>query len=210
MDDINLVTEIISAASDAKIRLLEPQILTNSVDVDLDPFDGIRFHPGVVAINCKNFGGTGKPVSSDLTNMYLAAPAQSRAKGKFYMDSRELFLLLEEKTTDGNYLKAVEMVNGNFVHKPTGKIITPVDTLPRTLNGVTDSSTGTDVAVIFGVMSRFRLYQYRGFRIDTSKDIFFKEDAIGMRMIMTNKQGIPVNSRSSFVTLQGVKYNAIS
>ena len=208
MADYNIISEIVEGAADAKIRLLEPQILVASVDVDLDPFDGVRFHTGVTALNCKNYDGSKKLESIDLTNAFLAAPAQSRSNGMFFMDSRELMLLLEEKATDGHYQKAVEIVNGAFIHMATGKKIVAVDTLHRLLNGVTDRSTQNEVAVIFADMSRFRFYQKGGLRIDTSKDIFFLEDQIALRFILTNKQGIPTNSRSSFVTIQGVEYNA--
>lgn len=205
----DIINELVEGGADAKIRLLEPLITTGSVDVDSDAFDGIRFHTGVATLDCANNGGSGKVVSADLTNLYLAAPSQSRFQGSFIMDSREAMVLAEEKDTNGQKLKDVEMVNGSFIHKPTGKTITIVDNMYRTCNGVIDRSTGTDVPVLFGVMPRLRFYQLGGFRIDMSKEFRFDYDATSMRFVIALKFGIPTQSRSSFVTLQGVKYNQV-
>lgn len=206
----NIISELTELASDAKIRLLEPLLTTGSTNVDSDAFNGIRFHTGITTLNCLNYGGSGKVTCSDLTNLYLTAPSQTRAQGSFIMDSREAMLLAEERAQNGEYLEAVEMIDGQYVHKPTGKKIIIVDNMSRLCNGVTDRSTGTDVPVLFGVLPRFRIYQLGGFRIDLSKDFRFDYDATSMRFVLAVKFGIPTNSRSSFVTLQGVKYNLIN
>ena len=43
----NIVNTMLELYTDAKIKLLETAIFTGSIDVDADPFDGIRFHAGV-------------------------------------------------------------------------------------------------------------------------------------------------------------------
>jgi len=205
----NIISELVELGADAKIRLLEPLLTTGSIDVDSDAFDGIRFHTGVATLNCANNGGSGRVLSSDLTNLWLTAPSQSRAGGVFIMDSREAMLLAEEKDSNGQKLRAVDIVNGEFVHTSTGKKIIVVDTMHRLCNGVTDRSTGTDVPVLFANLEMFRYYELGGLRIDMSKEFYYDFDQTGMRFILANKFGIPTQARTSFVTLQGVKTNTI-
>lgn len=208
----NLVAELMELAADAKIRLLEPLLTTGSTadSPTAAPFNGIRFHTGVTTLDCKNSGGSGRLETTDLTRLFLAAPSQTRKQGLFIMDSREAMLLAEEKDSNGRPLELVKMVNGSYIHMPTGKQIIIVDTMSRTCSGVTDSQNGTDVPVLFGVLDRFRYYSLGGLRVDTSKDFSFDTDSMTMRFVMSNKWGIPAQSRSSFVTLQGVKSNAVA
>lgn len=210
----NLISELTELAADAKIRYLEPLVTTASVDVDSDPFDGIRFQSGITTVNSindANNNGSGIITSKDLTNMYLNAKSQTRNEDSacFVMDTRELMLLMEEEGDDGQYKEPVTIINGQFVHKKTGKRIVVSDNMYRSLNGVTDRSTGSDVPTLFGPMSRFRFYQVLGMRVATSEHIFFKEDAIGIRFTFDFMQGIPAQSQDSFVSLQGLRDNQL-
>lgn len=209
----NLTQELTELAADAKIRKLETVIPTGKASTadptdtnDTFKFNGIWFTSGVTTVNAINKGGTGKVTSADLHAMFLAAPAQTRAKGSFLLDSRELGVLMAEKASDGHLLKQVVNINGKFIHTLSGKEIIPVDNMERTLNSTTGYS-GTDIPVIFGVLDRFRFYTLGGMRVNTSTERYFEKDQTALRFIMSYKQGIPTYSLSSFVLLLGVKYN---
>lgn len=183
--------------ADSKIRLLEPLIIQGDAD-GTDPFDGIVNTTGITSVDAKNKGGSGKITSADLSAMYLGCSAQTRnAKSAcFVMDTRELMVLLEEKAEDGHYLRAVEMVNGVAMHKPTGKVILTVDTLTRV-----DGS----IPVVFGVMDRFRIYTDGGLQIAQSSERYFEYKQLGIRASQNYMQGVPTNSLASFVSLSGIK-----
>jgi len=209
----NLIEQVMENAADARIRLLEPLLLTGSINVNNDVFNGLRFQTGTTIMNCKNngnAGGQGNLVSSDLVMADLAVPAQSSDETcVFIMGREELALLRSEKDLNGRPLETVQMTNGVLVHKDTGRRIIKVTTLPRTLNGQIDRTTGTDVAVILGPLDRYRIYQNGLMRVDDSYDFHFDYDALTIRFVFAIKTGIPINSRSSFVNVLGVKSNAI-
>lgn len=202
----NLTSEIMEGAVDAKIRLLEPLIATGDSS---DPFLGFRFHAGITDSPIIDTG-TGVLSSKDLTNAYLACPTQSRRQGSFVLDTREFCLLAEERDNQNLPIETVVNINGKFIHKKTGLPIIISDLMSRTNLAFTNNSGGTDVGAFFAVLPRFRYYEDGGMRIDTSKEHFFAEDQIGMRFIIRMKFAIPLQSRSSFVTLSGVKNNPIS
>jgi HK97 family phage major capsid protein len=205
----NLMTYLLGLFKDAKIRLLEDLFLIGKTTGD--PFNGIWFTPGIGSVDAKNKGGTGKIESSDLTNSWANLPAQSRKSKStaHIMDTREILVMQEERSTTGAKIDAVKMENGKFIHVPTGKEIIPVDTLDRTLNAYTDKTTGTDVLALTAVLERFRYYEVLGTRIDTSKEIYFDEDQLGVRFTLRNQLLIPANSLTSFCGISGVKQNAI-
>jgi HK97 family phage major capsid protein len=212
----NLMAELIESSADSKIRAFEKIITTGKASTvnpddsnDTFAFNSMWFTSSVSTIACKNSGGTGKIVSSDLTNLFLTAPSQTRAMGVFLMDSRELMVMMEEVGDDGQYKEPIVVVNNKFIHKKTGKEIIPVDNMIRTLNSTTGYS-GTDIPVIFAPLDRFRFYEVGGMRIDTSQDRYFEYDQLGLRMIMRYLQGVPTYSLSSIVLLTGVKYSAVS
>lgn len=207
--EYNLVDELIENAADAKIRFLEPAITTGK-ESDGDAFDGIRFHTGVTTSTIIDNGTGGTLVSKDLSNAYLAAASQSRNFGSFVLDTRELQLLREERDGQGLPIKTVEMMNGQWIHVATGRPIVVSDLMSRTNNALTSNTGGTQVGALFGELGRFRLYQRGAMDIAQSDQIFFQENQIGMRFIVRYKFGIPTQSRSSFVTLQGVENSTIS
>ncbi|KKN68372.1 hypothetical protein LCGC14_0452480 [marine sediment metagenome] len=205
--EFNLVSELLENAADANIRLLEPLITTGNVDApDNDVFDGFRFHDGITTRASIAAGLESK----DLTNAYLAAPPQSRQDGSFVLDTRELCLLLEERDNQNLPIETILNINGAWIHKKTGRPIIVSDLMSRTNNALVDNSTGTDVGAFFVPLNRFRIYRDGTMQVDTSDQIFFKQNAIGLRFITRIKWGIPSNSRSSFVTLTGVKNTPIT
>jgi len=205
--EYNLISELMEFMKDAKIRLIEPLVCSYSVDVDGDPFDGIRFHTGVVAYNI--IDANGATADADLTNMYLQAAPETRAMGVFMMDEREIMLLASVKDVNGNP-KNLVLENNGWKHKATGKRIISVNNLPRTLNSTTDHSTGTDVFVAFGNLKRYRYYEYGGMDIARSDEVYWTSAQVGIRAIIRNKAGIPANSRDSFVVAIGAKNTAIT
>ncbi len=209
--EFNLVQELVENAADAKIRLMEFQVTSGKTATD--PFDGIRFHAGVTVydiIDDANAAGSGVLSSKDLTNAYALIPSQSKAGAKFVLDTRELLLLLEERDDQNLPIETVLNVNGRWVHKATGKQIIVSDLMSRVNNGVTANNGGLDINILCGVLDRFRIYEDGGMQMDQSNEIYFKENQIGLRFILRNKWGIPVNSRSSFVAFNGARNTAIS
>lgn len=208
--DFNLASEISIQAADAIIRLMVPLIATGSTG-DGDPFDGFRFHPGVTNHQILDFGTGGKLVSQDLTNAYTAAPDETREQGTFVLDVRELMLLSEERGDDNVPLKTVKKTNGQWMHVVTGRPIVLTSLMSRVNTALTSNAGGTDVGAFYAVLPRFRIYRDGGaMQTATSDQIFFKEDQIGIRFITRMMQGIPVNSRTSIVTLEGVKFNEVT
>lgn len=205
----NFISELIEGAADAKIRHLEPAITTGKVS-DGDAYDGIRFHTGVTAHDVINAAGTGKLLSKDLTNAWLAAASQTRNQGTFILDTREFGLLKEERDDQNLPIKTIELVNGQWIHLASGRPIIISDLMSRVNTALTSNTGGSQVGALFGVLPRFRIYQRGAMDIDQSKDIFFIENQIAFRFILRYKFGIPIRSRSSFVTLQGVQNVAIS
>jgi HK97 family phage major capsid protein len=206
----NLVDELTQVATDAKIRLLEEMIPTGSVTADEDAFDGIRFQDGITSINGINAGASGAITTTDLSRAFTACDTNARHRGQFIMDTREAMFLAEAKDKNGQLLNLVEMKDGIFYHKSTGKQIIVCDRMHRLLNGVSNRSTGTDVAVLYGDLSRFRYYEQGVMRIDITDQFKWAEDAYSMRFIVSNKWAVPENSLTSFVTVNGIKENAIN
>lgn len=207
--EYNIIDELMEQAADAKFRHMEPAITTGKVS-DGDFFDGMRFKAGVVAHNIIDFGTGGKLVSKDLTNAYLKAASQTRKMGSFILDTRELCLLLEERDNQNLPIETIINVNGSWVHKKTGRPIVVSDLMSRVNTALTSNTGGTEVGAFYGDLSRFRIYQQGAMDVAQSDQVYWKENQIGIRFILRYKFGIPVNSLTSFVTLQGVLNNEIS
>ena len=206
--DVNLMIELQENAVDAKIRYYEANLTTGKTSGQ--HFNGIYFVSGITSVDAINKGGTNKLVSKDLTRMYLGCPAQSRANLVFIMDSIELMLLMDETDNEGRPTEPIATINGRFYHKRTGKEIIAVDNMRRTLNGTTDNTTGTDIAVLGGDLRKFRVYKNGGMRIDMSADAGFEYDQVKVRFIEKYKSAIPSYSKTSFVSLSGIKENFVA
>ena len=206
--EYDLVGELMSLAADAKIRHIEPAVTTGKVS-DGDFFDGMRFKTGVTTSTIADAGTGGTLTSKDLSNAYLACASQTRKNGAFVLDTRELCLLLEERDNQNMPIETIMNVNGQFIHKKTGRPIIVSDLMSRTNNALTSNTGGVEVGAFFADLSRFRIYQNGAMDIAQSDQIFFKEAQIGFRFILRYKFGIPAQSLSSFVTLQGVENSPI-
>ena len=205
--DYNLVGELTELAADAKIRLLEPLIASGDSSA---AFLGINFSSGVTALDCINISGgsgtgNGDILDNDLSNMYAASASQTRNQGVFVLDTREWLKIRNQKDSQGMPINAISMVNGQMIHKGTGRPIVSSDLMSRTNNALVANTGGTDVTVLFGKLPAFRIYQNGQMEVSTSSDYAFASDETAMRFQIHYKQAMPSQSGSKFVTLQGVK-----
>ena len=206
----NLVSELMEGESDAGIRLFEQQITTGDDAESDEVFDGIWFTSGISTLVAKNSGTSGAINPSDLHNLFLSCAAQTRRKGSYVMRAQEFQYLYGLKDSTGRPIgdELFNWINGKLYFKGTGKRVILVDNMEG-VNGVTNKTTQTEYPVIFGDLSRFRLYRKGGRQIDMSQHVYFEYNQMAIRFILENAQTIGTNSKSSFVALTGIKENAV-
>ena len=206
----NLTSELLELSSDAEIRLLEQQVTTGDDAESDEVFDGIWFTSGITTLVAKNSGGSGAVSNSDFHNAYLSAAAQTRRKGAFLIRPEEFQYLWGLNDANGVPIgdKLFNQINGRWYHKGTGARVIIVDNMEK-VNSTTNKTTQTDAPLIFGDLSRFRLYRKGGRQVDMSQHLYFDYNQLAMRFILENAQTIATNSKSSFVAVTGLKENAV-
>ena len=203
----NVISELTEQAADAQIRLLEPLVIHGKTATD--PFLGIWHTSGITSVDAANKAGSGEVKSADLTNAYANIAAQDRVGASAVMDTREALVLLTEKASDGHNLGEVIREGGGLIHVPTGMKIVISDTLTRVLTK-TANSGGTMVPVVCGNLRAMRIYREGGLMVDTSNEVYFTSDQLGVRFMVRYKQGVPDNSVTKFVRITDLKNNAPS
>ena len=207
----DLAGELVSIMADAEIRLLEQQMTTGDDNESDEVFDGMWFTSGITSLAGKNSGGSGAIDPSDLHNAFLSCAAQSRRQGYHLLRTEEFQYLYGMKDTTGRPMgdDIFNMVNGQFVHKGTGRPVLVLDHMEK-VNGVTNKTTQPNVPYMYAVLPRFRFYRKGGRRIDFSDQRYFEFDQVAWRFIVANVQGIPTNSLTSFVAVTGLVQTAVS
>lgn len=207
----DIAGELVQVMTDAEIRLLEQQMTTGDDNESDEVFDGMWFTSGITSLAAKNAGGSGAIDPSDLHNAYLSCAAQSRKQGFHLLRTEEFQYLYGLKDTTGRPIgdEIFMMVNGQWMHKGTGRPVLVLDQMEK-VNGVTNKTSQPNVPYMFAVLPRFRYYRKGGRKIDFSDQRYFEYSQVAWRFVIENVQGIPTNSLSSFVAVTGLVETAVS